>query len=94
MPSRLRPPERPGGDADDDRSALDIPGDDRPRSGDRIRADVEGRNQNAIASDERVVFDCRLVFARSVVVRGDRASADIHSLPDYGIAEVGKVPAL
>ena len=54
-------------------------------------ADSNRRNQGAVGSDERVVFDVGFVFLRAVVVGGNDAGADIDVLPDRGVADISQM---
>jgi hypothetical protein len=57
-------------------------------------ADGNRRDQGGIAAHEGVFANVRGIFVDAVVVAGNDAGADVGSLADHGIAEVGEVAGL
>src|SRR6187431_3146877 len=57
-------------------------------------ADVARRDDHRVDADEGAVADRRSVLARPVVIRGDRARADVGVLADLRVAQVAHVVLL
>src|ERR1035441_1343402 len=75
------------GAAHPQRVRRDIAGDHGPRREIRALADLHRRYQRGIAADESPRSDLGRVLARSIVVAGDGAGADVHPRSDIGIAQ-------
>ena len=57
----------------------------------RFVADFERRNQGGIAPHEGVFADLSLVFAQAIVIARDGAGADVGTIADLGIAQIGQM---
>ena len=68
--------------------------DHRARARARAASDAHRRHEHRVAADERAVADRRAVLALAVVVRRDRAGADVHVVADLGVADVAEVAHL
>ena len=55
---------------------------------------VDRRDEHRVDAEERAVADRRVLLAGPVVVRGDRAGADVRPVADLGVAEVAHVVLL
>src|SRR3972149_5731950 len=65
----------------------------RPRAGGGALAEPQRGHEHRVAADERLVFDDRgpLLAGAVAQVAGDRPRADVHSLADGGVAQIGLV---
>src|SRR5207247_476941 len=66
----------------------------RPGAGPGPSADRDRCAQHGVDPEERAVADHGAVLLAAVEVGGDRAGADVHLLPDLGVAEVAEVMLL
>jgi hypothetical protein len=57
-------------------------------------ADLDRRDQHAVAADVHVGADHGAVLVGAVVVGGDAAGAEVHALADGAVAQVGQVVGL
>ena len=66
---------------------------DRPGTRRGMVTDAHRRAQDGIGTDERMIADLRTFLdRRPVVVRGDRARADVHMLANRRVPDIGDMP--
>src|SRR3972149_3726968 len=92
-PADLARPDHARGHADDDGAGGHVLRHHRPRAGGGALADPQRGHEHRVAAGERFVFDDRgpLLAGAVAQVAGNRPRADVHSLADGGVAEIGLV---
>src|SRR6478735_5176934 len=65
--------------------------DDRPRPGLRASSDPNGSHEHVVRAGVHLVADLGAVLGDVVVVRRDRAGAEVHARADRGVADVRQV---
>jgi hypothetical protein len=72
----------------------DVIGDNTACGDERTVAERHWRHQDRVGAHEHVAADHRAVFGKSIVIAGDGAGANVRSLADFRVAEVGEVIGL
>src|SRR6478735_2330428 len=79
------------GDAESEGTGGHILADDRPGPGLRAVSDPNGRHEDVVRPGVDLVPDLGAVLGQVVVVRGDRAGAEVDPAADRGVADVRQV---